>query len=279
MFLGIDSNKLTRLVESFYKLTKIRMVIFDDCFNEIYCYPQEHTFFCDMMNKNPETHKKCTESAKISCQKCHECGEMVTYTCHAGLTEAVAPLREGNIIIGYIMFGQITNIKDKECFAEEARQRCESYPLDANEFNRRIRSVSYKSNDQIEAVSEIMNAFTSYIYLKKIIFMEKKEALANIISFIDDNLSSDLSIRTICEKNNISKTVLYDITKESMPGGIAKYIKIKRLNKAKELILHTDKSIEEISGLVGFLDSSYFRRNFKMYAGMSAKAYRKKKGV
>ena len=275
MFLDINTDKLAKLVESFYKLTKIRMVVYDDSFNEIFCHPEKHTPFCDMMNKNPLIHKKCLESAKILCEKCRDTGEMVTFTCHAGLTEVAVPLYEGNITIGYIMFGQITNKKDKKFFAENVKQRCRSYNLDLSELSKKINTICYKSDEQIEAVSEIMNAFTSYIYLKKIVFMKREEALANVLRFIDENLDSDLSINTICEKNNISKTVLYDITKESMPGGIAKYIKNKRLEKAKELILYTDKSIEEISGLVGFLDSNYFRRLFKMYAGVSAKAYRK----
>ena len=69
--------------------------------------------------------------------------------------------------------------------------------------------------------------------------------------------------------------MLYNITKESMPDGIGKYIKIKRIEKAKTLLINTDKSVEEISGLVGFMDSNYFRRLFKQATGTSAKNYRK----
>lgn len=276
MFLDININKLTKLVRSFYELTKIRMVIYDDEFNEIFSYPEKHTAFCDMMNRNPQIHQKCTASARHACDQCRKHNQLIAYTCHAGLTEVVAPLSENNATIGYIMFGQITNIKNRSEFSRRARLKCENYPLDFDDFEKKIKTVSYKTNTQIEAISEIMNAFTSYICLQKIVSTKREETLESLLDYIDENLYSDLSVHSICEKFSISKTVLYDLSKSAMPGGIAKYIRTKRIEKAKELLLKTDKSIEEISGLSGFMDCNYFRRVFKQATGLSAKSYRKK---
>ncbi len=275
MLLDIDIDKLTKLIKSFYNLTKTRVVLYDDMFKEVFCYPENHTVFCDMMNKIPRIHEKCNESARELCRMCKEKNEMVTFTCHAGLTEVVAPLQDNGVTIGYIMFGQITNKKDKSEFAKKSRQRCKDYNLDFEEFDKKIRTVQYKSNSQIEAISEITNAFAAYIYLKKIVSPKKEEKLSQIISYIDENLSVDLSVASICEKFSLSKTLLYEITKPAMPGGIAQYIRAKRIEKAKVLLTTTDKSTEEISGLVGFLDSNYFRRIFKKTCLSSANAYRK----
>ena len=276
MILNLDTDKLSKLVESFYTLTKIRMVVYDDKFNEIFSYPNKHTTFCDMMNNQPHTHKKCKLSAKQLCELCRDKGEMVTFTCHAGLTEVAAPLCEDNLVIGYIMFGQITNIKDKNIFLEKAQEKCKDYGISPLEFIQKANTVKYKTTEQIEAVSEIMNVFTSYIRLKRIVSTRKDEPLASIIEYIDTHLYEDLSVQAICKKFSISKTVLYNITKTIMPYGIGKYIKSKRIEKAKELLTNTDKSIDEIAGLVGFIDSDYFRRIFKNSIGTSAKSYRKK---
>ncbi|MBR5247857.1 MAG: PocR ligand-binding domain-containing protein [Lachnospiraceae bacterium] len=276
MFLDININKLTKLVKSFYELTKIRMVIYDDAFNEIFSYPVKHTVFCDMMNQNPQIHQKCTASASHACDQCRRQNRLIVYTCHAGLTEVVAPLYENNTTIGYIMFGQITNIKNRPEFAKKARLKCENYPLDFEEFAKKIKTVPYKTNSQLEAISEIMNVFTTYISLQKIVSTKQEETLESILDYIDKNLHSDLSVQSICEKFSISKTVLYDLTQSAMPGGIAKYIRLKRIEKAKELLFTTDKPVEEISGLSGFMDCNYFRRVFKQATGLSAKSYRKK---
>lgn len=277
MLLDINIGKLTKLVESFYKLTKIKVAVYDDAFNEIFTYPEEDSTFCEMMNRVPSIHKNCQRSVQKLCERCRDQKSLVTFTCHAGLTEAAAPLYENNnIIIGYIMFGQITNVKSKPDFVSRSKQLCKDYPLDEDEFDNNILTVPYKNNDQLKAASEIINAFTAYIYLEHIVSLKKEETLSSIIEYIDNNLSADLSAGTLCERFSVSKTVLYELTKPSMPEGIAKYVRTKRMNKAKELISKTDKSIEEISGLVGFLDSGYFRRVFKQFCGMPANAYRKK---
>ncbi len=276
MLLDIDIHKLTNLVESFYKLTKIKVAVFDDSLHEIFSYPEADCSFCKMMKEQPEMRHNCQESVRKLCERCRNQQRLVTFTCHAGLTEAVAPLYENNLIIGYIMFGQITTTKNKSEFIEKAKVLCCDYPLDTEEFDKQILKVPYKSNEQLMAASEIINAFTAYIYLEHIVSLKEEESLASIVSYIDEHLAADLSTHALCEQFSVSKTVLYELTKPAMPDGIAKYIRQKRIEKAKELIRHTDKSIEEISGLVGFLDSNYFRRLFKQLTGSSANHYRKK---
>ena len=54
-------------------------------------------------------------------------------------------------------------------------------------------------------------------------------------------------------------------------NGIASFIKLKRLAKAKELVLKTDMPISDISDSVGFSDYNYFLRVFKKHYGVSPK--------
>jgi len=58
-------------------------------------------------------------------------------------------------------------------------------------------------------------------------------------------------------------------------GGVANFIRKKRLEKAKLLIKTTEMKIPEISNAVGFSDYNYFLRVFKKQFGISPKKYRK----
>ena len=60
-----------------------------------------------------------------------------------------------------------------------------------------------------------------------------------------------------------------------MKDGIAAYIKMRRLEKAKDLLQYGTDPVSSISQQVGFPDYNYFHRVFKQYAGVSAKQYRK----
>lgn len=58
-------------------------------------------------------------------------------------------------------------------------------------------------------------------------------------------------------------TPLYALCNQYISGGIASYIKTKRLAKARELLSSTDMTIVDISQEVGFSDYNYFLKSFK----------------
>ena len=60
-------------------------------------------------------------------------------------------------------------------------------------------------------------------------------------------------------------------------GGIANFIRLKRLEKAKFLIRTTDMKIPEISHATGFSDYNYFLRIFKKEFGITIMEYVMKK--
>ena len=56
-----------------------------------------------------------------------------------------------------------------------------------------------------------------------------------------------------------------------------KYIRLRRIESAKELLITTDYSITEIANRVGFSDYTYFLRVFKIETGTTCAQYRKEK--
>lgn len=83
-----------------------------------------------------------------------------------------------------------------------------------------------------------------------------------------------LHVGVLCKEFNISRTRLYEATKQYIDGGIAAYIRKKRLSKAKELLKTTDLPIAEIAYSVGFSDYNYFLRVFKNQFMVSPKKVR-----
>ena len=47
------------------------------------------------------------------------------------------------------------------------------------------------------------------------------------------------------------------------------YVTAIRIEKAKELLLHSDASMKEIGIMVGYSDPNYFSRTFKKNAGVT----------
>ena len=56
----------------------------------------------------------------------------------------------------------------------------------------------------------------------------------------------------------------------------AKYIQNYRVGKAKELLINSEGSIEEIAVAVGFANSSYFCKVFKTITGLTPSEFAEK---
>ena len=266
MPLTFQNEEMLELMKDFYTLTGIRIVLFDETYREIFSYPEECIPFCTHMRKNAEFYHLCCRSDRQAFEICKKNRSFNMYKCHAGLIECTAPIIEQNAIIGYIMFGQVSDSKN---FCEILSKQ---YP-DA-EIEPAIKKIKYKNAKQLLAASKILEACTSYILAKEMLKPSRIHLFNRIDTFISAHLEDDISITAICKEFNISRTRLYDLVKQYIGTGVSEYIKEKRLLKARELLKTTDLSVVEISHKVGFSDYNYFLRSFKKKNGISAKRYR-----
>jgi len=274
MSLKFDTYELEDLMKNFYTLTGIRIVIFDENYREILAYPKECSPFCSCMRQNSDFYELCRESDKISFETCKKTNKLTMYQCHAGLIEATSPIMNNGSVIGYVMFGQVSDSKEKDDFRNHLLKICEKYNYndDANEL---IKKVKLKSKKQLVAASKILEACTCYILLKEIIKPSRIELFSSIDEYITTHLEKDITVASLCHEFNISRTRLYALCNQYISGGVASYIKTKRLTKAKELLRTTDMSVTDISQAVGFSDYNYFLKIFKKHFGISTKTMRK----
>ncbi len=269
MNVKLSTEKLTEILASFYEMNGMRIVILDADCQEIMAYPKENCRFCQEVKKNATLNEYCHLSDAEACAKSLESEEIYIYKCHAGLVEAVMPLIHENQIIGYIMIGQITDKKDKAELSELVCEINEKYGL-----NCETSGIKFRSRKQIVASAKILEICTEYIILKEMIALENNKIIAEVKTYIKNNLSGDLRIDEICRECGIGRTKIYRMFRKECGMGIAKYINEKRLKLAQKLLRTTTKSITEISELCGFCDYNYFGRSYKQHFGISPKAER-----
>ena len=101
-------------------------------------------------------------------------------------------------------------------------------------------------------------------------FIEKKEVspeskfLQKAIYFINEDITnSNFGSSDLANKLSLSESQLYRKLKAITDKSTAVFIRSVRLQKAKELIITTDKTISEIVYEVGFNNPSWFSKVFK----------------
>lgn len=263
MLLATKTEELRSILELFYNLSGIRIVIFDNSFHEIISFPPEKCAFCREICSRPDLAEKCAESDLASFENCRKNADIIIYKCHAGLTEATVPLSYGGINIGYVMFGQITDIKDKADLREFVQQINKKYGVNCS-----AKGLKYRNKKQIAAAAELLEMCTEYIILKEMVVPQYGGIATLAEEYIMANLASDIKTGDICAYAKTNRTQLYEAFSKEFGTGISTYIRSKRLEYAYDM-LKNDVSVSEAAERAGFNDYNYFSRIFKKKYGLS----------
>lgn len=142
-----------------------------------------------------------------------------------------------------------------------------------------------------------MNSELTLLYLKQVLillyqFDEKEEEtpvttgnpmqehyestlLNEILVFINNNVYKSFTVEDLCLKFSISRSSLQNLFKTNIHITPKQYISNVKLNQAKIMIHEHNRTISEISDILGFTSIHYFSRKFKLQYGVSPTEYAK----
>lgn len=103
------------------------------------------------------------------------------------------------------------------------------------------------------------------------------EHILDVLSYLDDNLNDNISIKEITKKINFSTSYFHKLFKREMQQTFLEYMTFKKIHALREEILTTSNSLEELALKYGFNSVSYFNLIFKKQLGLTPGEYRKAK--
>lgn len=98
-----------------------------------------------------------------------------------------------------------------------------------------------------------------------------------ICSFIDSNLFSDLSTKTLCEIAHVSEEKLISAFRNVQGSTPQNYIREQRLEYGRRLLLEEGHEIGQIAKCAGYRNQGAFTDAFKRTYGVTPRSYRKAK--
>ena len=93
--------------------------------------------------------------------------------------------------------------------------------------------------------------------------------------YMKENLAMRFTIDELARKYAMNSTTLKTVFKDVYGTSIAAHIKEHRMEKAAELLIKSDKTINEIASEVGYESQSKFSAAFKEQFSVSPVDYRK----
>ncbi|MDO5136513.1 MAG: PocR ligand-binding domain-containing protein [Eubacteriales bacterium] len=275
MISSFNLSKLNRLLKDFYTLTKIRITVFDESFQELAAFPAQIAPFCQLIRTDPEGAKNCLRCDKEGCAAAARQNTAYTYRCHAGLTECIIPIHMGNIIIAYLFFGHVFSYPSHQEGWEQIKRCCGKYRLDMDALKDAVYEHPLVTEEYITSASHIMNIVASFLCLERMSILAHKELPVQIDEYLSQHFTEGLTIQQLCDHFQIGKTTLYEISTQNYGMGIASHLRRLRVDKAKQLLTgFPEMSVSQVAAQCGFDDYNYFITLFKRMTGVSPRKYR-----
>ena len=264
-------NTLHEVLKSFYRITSCRIGLYDEFYNETAAYPKQGCAFCRAVRQDPRCDQRCRDCDREAFERAYQKDAPVIYTCHIGLSECVAPLRDRRgAFVGYVMIGQSA----LGCDMHDIRQKASEYlPRGAaEELTRGIRVIGH---DVLTAASYIMSVLAKYLCLTDTISVRRPEGAVRLDRYVRDNIRDRLSVADMAAYMRVSPGSLYLMTKKYFNLAPARYVTSVRLEMAVELIRESGLPLWQIGERVGIADSNYLGRLIRRRYGKSYRQLRR----
>lgn len=131
----------------------------------------------------------------------------------------------------------------------------------------------------IEVIRHIINNNLFVEQLATNITYFRDPRLIDIFAYIKDNLGDDLSNKTLANVANVSEDYVGQYFKMLTGINPQDYIEYQRMELAVNLLRTSKKSIRDIGKDVGYKDTAYFCRRFKMMFGIPAGKMRRRESL
>lgn len=133
--------------------------------------------------------------------------------------------------------------------------------------------------DQAKNTEEAKASLCSYLYLLTELLQKQEQSTSHHLvaltkNYIHKHLNNRINLTQLASQLNTSLSYLSRVFKQEEKITIQTYIQQERIQRAKQLLAHSDLSLLHISQQVGFTSQSHFGKVMKDLEGMTPRQYR-----
>ncbi|MBN7814687.1 AraC family transcriptional regulator [Algoriphagus pacificus] len=144
------------------------------------------------------------------------------------------------------------------------------------------RERALKSQTELLVIELLRHILKNRLFLEELSTNStyfKDPRLIDLFNYIKTNLGGDLSNKILAKVANVSEDYVGQYFKMLTGINPQDYIEYQRMEAAVELLRTTKKSIRDIGKEVGYKDTAYFCRRFKMMYGVPAGKMRRRESL
>jgi len=225
---------------------------------------------CTYIKSSRECRERCKESQRRALLRAE--GGAFFGSCYAGVGEFVFPVTEWERTVAFISVSAYRGSREK------AALFIERYGHSEEKMRALYKSELRESLPETEDIATLIEPLSAMLTL---LFEHTGGPLGTgevlfgkILSILHNGYSGSISIADIAEACHYSTSFISRYFKKMSGISIGEYLFRLRMEKAEELLIKRNMSIEDTGAAVGFSDTNYFIARFSRHFGMPPKKYR-----
>ena len=268
------SQKVAEIFDLYTKLHDIRISLFSPDGKLIYpdAVGRPNCRHCTMLRETLGLDSKCRELDHEMMGAALERREMVTYTCHAGMMEAVAPLFVENELVGFVMPGQFRSkaAPATSPYSRQWKREQGNYALQSE-----YESTPVFPEEKIEILLSMFRLLMEFIISNQLIHHKDYDLIQPVIERMQGSPEKGLSLETAARLVGRSPSTVSRLFKKVTGLSFKPYQVNHRLElAADQLKARPNCPVAEIALAIGYEDALYFSRAFRKKFNCSPSEYR-----
>lgn len=165
--------------------------------------------------------------------------------------------------IAQMMFHISNYIAEEAVLKMSLNEINNEYYNEQHENKNSSKCIDIKKVDESKDVNFMINKYNN-----------EESPIMKATEYIDNNIYENITLKKISSVCNLSQCYFSKLFKKETGINFIEYLNMKKIAKAKQLLINTDKAINNISLDLGFEDCGYFIRIFKKLEGTTPKKFR-----
>ena len=234
----------------------------------------------------PSFHQKCLESDEEHLFNVARTKKTEIYRCRLGMTEAIVPVCDGDLLDGVVFLGQGYVVPDESMSFEAVYERlAEEYPDQINEVTREALREAYNrtaflSMRELESVIGLAGFAARGIHIDQWL-SRFRESVDKVIKRHVEALGPErlplagFSVQAIARRLNLSYSQLNRVSTKLYGKPLKQYVLDRKIDAAGRLLTeHSELSVSEVAARVGIDNPNYFVKLFQKKKGCRCVEYR-----
>ena len=167
-----------------------------------------------------------------------------------------------------------SQIYTKFMFSNLVKEFYEKLHMEGRKLEKAIQKVY-----ELPSIQAVLQMVENCIYALEKQTSETKsgsrDEVAKAKSYIYEHYKEDISVEVLADLVYLSPGYFSYIFKKETGVNMSRFVRMYRIEKAKELLENTNMKIVQICSETGFSNVSYFCKNFREYCGCSPEQFRK----